>query len=100
MVFDFGGMAEVDEGVRSFYIAKFFGVEAPKRLSSLASTDMIKDRLVNLYGEDEQYNDEIALKMKQLMITDLTNGRKEEYMSYVGIALLFDRAGGKLTEKI
>ena len=87
MVLDFGGVAEMDEGVRSFNIAKFFGVEAPKRMSSLASTDMIKDRLVNLYGEDEQFNDEIALNMKQLMITDLTKGRKEEYMSYVGIAL-------------
>ena len=100
MVLDFGGVAERDEGVCFFNIAKFFGVEAPKRMSTLASTDMIKDRLVNLYGEDEQFNDEIALNMKQLMITDLTNGRKEEYMSYVGIALLFDRAGGKLTVKM
>ena len=31
------------------------------------------------------------------MLEDLYKGRKEEYMSKVGIAMLFDRAGGKLT---
>ena len=35
--------------------------------------------------------------MKNQMLDDLYKGRKEEYMSKVGIAMLFDRAGGKLT---
>ena len=36
--------------------------------------------------------------MKKTMIDDLTANRKEEYMSKVGISILFDRSGGKLTD--
>jgi hypothetical protein len=32
------------------------------------------------------------------MLEDLHENRKEEYMSKVGLAILFDRSGGKLTE--
>merc|ERR1719427_1135746 len=35
--------------------------------------------------------------MKECMLQDLRNSRKEEYMSEVGLALLFDRGGGALT---
>ena len=40
--------------------------------------------------------------MKENMLEDLRSvpARKEEYMSPVGIAILFDRAGGKLTEEM
>ena len=38
--------------------------------------------------------------MKEKMLEDLTGNRKEEYMSPVDIALLFDWAGGKLTAKM
>jgi len=31
------------------------------------------------------------------MLEDLHQNRKEEYMSAVGLAFLFDRSGGKLT---
>ena len=34
------------------------------------------------------------------MLEDLHQNRKEEYMSSVGLALLFDRSGGKLTKKM
>ena len=40
---------------------------------------------------------EMAEAMKEKMLEDLSGNRKEEYMSEAGIALLFDRAGGKLT---
>ena len=84
-------------GVGDFDLAKFFGVETPNRITTLATTDMIKDHLVNLFGPDPQFNDVIALKMKETMLEDLRSNRKEEYMSKMGISVLFDRAGGKLT---
>ena len=40
------------------------------------------------------------MKMKEQMLLDVRNGRKEEYNSAAGLALLFDSAGGKLTEKM
>ena len=61
---------------------------------------MIIDRLENLFGKNPQFNETIAQQMKELMLTDLRSGRKEEYNSAAGLALLFDRAGGKLTEKM
>jgi hypothetical protein len=38
--------------------------------------------------------------MKKVMIEDLCNNRKEEYMSKMGMAVLFDRAGGHVTESM
>ena len=84
-------------GIGKFDLAKFFGVETPNRITTLATTEMIKDRLVNLFGPDPQFNEDIVLQMKQTMLEDLRNNRKEEYMSKVGISVLFDRSGGKLT---
>ena len=40
------------------------------------------------------------MKMKRVMLEDLNSNRKEEYMSESGFIMLFDRAGGKLTEKL
>ena len=84
--------------VREFDMAKFFGVKPLNRMNTLASPEMIRDRLVNVFGEHDQFTLEIAGKMKETMLEDLRLGRKEEYMSDVGVALLFDRSGGKLTE--
>ena len=100
LAFDFGGISggKSGPGEKSFNLASFFGEEPPKRISTLASAEMIRDRLVNLFGKDPQFTIEMAQKMKETMIADLTNNRKEEYMSKVGLALLFDRSGGKITE--
>ncbi|XP_071792418.1 uncharacterized protein [Asterias amurensis] len=87
-----------DLNPEEFDLAEFFGEEAPVRITTLASEEMIQTRLVDLYGEDPQFTIPRARKMKQVMLTDLRNNRKEEYMSLVGLALLFDRAGGALTE--
>ena len=84
--------------VREFDMAKFFGEKPPNRMNTLASPEMIRDRLVNVFGKHDQFTLEIGKKMKEKMLEDLRSGRKEEYMSDVGLALLFDRSGGKLTE--
>ncbi|XP_071806481.1 uncharacterized protein [Asterias amurensis] len=81
-----------------FDLADFFGVEAPQRITPLASDEMIQMRLVTLFGEDEQFTIERANKMKEVMLEDLKSNRKEEYMSVVGVSVLFDRSGGKITE--
>ena len=88
------------EVVRAFDMAKFFGVKPVNRMNTLASPEMIRDRLVNVFGESSFFTLEIAAAMKEKMLEDLRSSRKEEYMSGVGLAILFDRAGGKLTEKM
>ena len=85
-----------------FNIADFFEVKTVNRITTLASDGMVVDRLVTFFGEDQQFTLEIAKKMKAKMLEDLRADppRKEEYMSAVGIATLFDRAGGKMTAKM
>ena len=97
MAFDFPGIASGHMGEHELDVAEFFGIEAPMRMSTLASTDMVIEHLQDLFEDNEQFTEEMATNMKAKMIEDLTNNRKEEYMSHVGLALLFDRAGGKLT---
>ena len=59
---------------------------------------MIRDHLVNLFGENEQFALDMAKKIKYKILEDLSkNKRKEEYQSKVSIAILFDCAGGQLT---
>ena len=61
---------------------------------------MVADRLKNLFGEDTEFTEERGQKMLEVMLEDLQANRKEEYMSKVGLAVLFDRSGGKLTSTI
>ena len=89
-----------ENAIREFDLAEFFGQEPPNRITDLSSLEMIRDRLVNSFGEDEQFTLDMAKKMKELLLKDMSSGRKEEYMSEAGIALLFDRAGGQLTSKM
>ena len=42
-----------------------------------------------------KFTEDMAEKMKEAMIRDLANNCKEEYMSVVGIVMLFECAGGK-----
>ncbi|XP_071485516.1 uncharacterized protein [Diadema antillarum] len=83
-----------------FDFATFFGEEAPVRITTMASKEMIQKRLVDLFGKDPQFSLDLANKMKELILADLRSGRKEEYMSMVGLALLLDRAGGKLNVRM
>ncbi|XP_022787165.1 uncharacterized protein LOC111327287 [Stylophora pistillata] len=100
LAFDFGSIAGGTVGETDFDLAEFFGEEAPVRISTLASEDMILERLKDLFGEDPQFTDEMAAAMKEQMITDLKGNTKEEYMSAAGIAMLFHRSGGKFTTKM
>ena len=84
--------------VHELDLAEFFGTEPVMRMTTVASDYMIKQRLIKLFGENEQFTEEMASKMKAVMIEDLDNDSKQEYMSSAGLALLFERAGGKLTE--
>ena len=84
-------------GIGDFDVAEFFGVEAPVRITTLATPQMLVDRLENLFGENDQFNLTIGQAMKDRIMADLKENRKEEYMSKAGIAILFDRAGGKLS---
>ena len=87
-------------GIGDFDVAEFFGLEAPNRITSLATVPMLKDRLTNIFGEDPQFNDAIGGEMKEQILLDLRSGIKEEYHSPAGIATLFDRSGGKLTARM
>ena len=84
-------------GAGNFNLASFFGEECPSRITTDATASMIKNRLVSLFGSDPQFTEEIAMKMKEKMFEDLRLGKKEEYMSKVGISILFAHSGGKLT---
>ena len=84
-------------GVGDFDLADFFGVETPNRITTLATVDMLQDRLTKLFGANPQFNADICGEMKKKMYEDLHAGRKEEYQSAAGLAILFDRSGGKLT---
>ena len=74
----FGGRAldfVFDMNPEEFDLAEFFGEEAPVRITTLASEEMILTRLINLFGEDEQFTLDQAHKMKQIMLLDLRNNR-------------------------
>ena len=59
---------------------------------------MILHKLKQFFGEDEQFTLEIATEMKKKMLENLQQNRKEEANSMVGLAMLFDQSGGRLTE--
>ena len=81
-------------------MATFFGERHVMQMTTLASPKMIVERLTSFFGQDPQFTEERGQRMLEVMLEDLHMNRKEEYMSAVGIALLFDRSGGRLTEKI
>ena len=58
-----------------FDMAEFFGEKPNARITTLASPEMIKARLINLFGDDPQFTVELAYKMKERMLEDLRGGR-------------------------
>ncbi|XP_028401598.1 uncharacterized protein LOC114524652 [Dendronephthya gigantea] len=91
------GMPNFAPDKKEFSMAEFFGEKMVMRMTTLASPQMVVDRLTNLFGKHPQFTLEIGKAMLEKMLEDLRNGRKEEYMSKVGLAILFDRSGGELT---
>ena len=96
-VFGLGGMG--GDG-SEFDLAEFFGIEKTMRITTLASNQMIIDRLTRLFGEHPDFNDVRATLMKNHMLQDYKNNMKEEYHSPVGLASLYDKSGGEKTPKM
>lgn len=96
--FVFSGIAD-DAAIytEGFDIAEFLGLEKTIRISNMASPEMILEKLKFTFGDDSQFTMKIALDMKAQMLANTRDGRKEEYNSQAGLAILFDQAGGKLT---
>ena len=94
------GMPNFAPDKKEFSMAEFFGEKPVMRMTTLASPQMVVDRLTNLFGENSQFTLERAQAMLETMLEDLRNERKEEYMSKVGLAVLFDRSGGQLTSEM
>lgn len=85
---------------REFDVAKFYGIEPVVRMNTLVSPEMIQNKLMTMFGPLEEFTMMRAQIMQQVMISNLRQGRREEYMSRVGMALLFQRAGGQLTDRM
>ena len=64
-----------DMGIDKFDLAEFFEEETPVRISTLATPTMIRDRLVTLFGDDDQFTEEMGKKMLEVMLEDLRNNR-------------------------
>ena len=83
-------------GTGNFSLAHFFDEKAPQRITTTATSAMIKQRLNSLFGEHPQFTDEVAQVMLETIHDNLRRGRKEEYMTECAISVLFIRSGGKL----
>ena len=100
--FVFSGLAD-DASVYTdgFDLAEFLGLEKTMRISNMANPGMILEKLNVTFGEDPQFTMKMAEAMKAQMGENLVDdGRKEEYNSQAGLAILFDQAGGQLTPKM
>ncbi len=96
----FDGMMGSNPDDEGFCMATFFGQKPLMRMTTLASPRMVVERLKTLFGENTQFTEDMAQRMLEVMLEDLRANRKEEYMSKVGLAILFDRSGGKLTDEM
>ena len=83
--FDFGGISGGRLADGEFDMAAFFGEERPIRITTVSSPAMIRQRMIDLFWEDEQFTEDVAMKMKKVMLEDLNSNRKEEYMSGAGL---------------
>ena len=66
----------------------------------MSNPEMIQLKLTNVFGNCTDFTLDICEVMKKRMLDDLNDGVKEEYMSDAGLAMLYDRSGGKLTENM
>ena len=67
-----------------FDLAEFFGQKAPFRISTMSDTKMIIGRLNDVFGDNPQFDEDMAKAMYATILQDLRTNRKEEYMSEVG----------------
>jgi hypothetical protein len=64
-----------DLNKEEFDLADFFGEQAPVRITTLSSPEMIRTRLVNLFGDNKEFTTQQATKMKEVMLADLKSNR-------------------------
>lgn len=83
-----------------FDLCAFLGIERPIRISTMAAGEMIMMKLRRKFGYNEQFTKEMGNEMKIQIMENAAAGRKEEYNSNVGLAMLFAQAGGKLTPEM
>lgn len=81
-----------------FDYAEFLGIKPPMRITTLASPEMFVIKLEEVFGKNDQFTLEIGTKMKEKLLANLHDERKEEANSKVGLAMLFDQSGGTLTD--
>lgn len=93
----FSAMEEDPTVCEGFDIAEFLGVKRVVRVTTMASGEMILLKLNEVFGEDPQFTEDLGDKMRAQILENAKLGRKEEYNSAVGLAMLLDQAGGKLT---
>ena len=72
-----------------FDLAGFFGQKAPIRISTMSDSKMIIGRLKEVFGDNPQFDEDMAKAMCATILLDLRSDRKEEYMSEVGKSVSF-----------
>eukprot|EP00929_Paragymnodinium_shiwhaense_P052037 TRINITY_DN260_c0_g1_i3.p1 TRINITY_DN260_c0_g1~~TRINITY_DN260_c0_g1_i3.p1 ORF type:complete len:618 (-),score=181.38 TRINITY_DN260_c0_g1_i3:78-1931(-) len=109
VVFDFAGIAggkaadgdgdgDIDE-VDKFSLAEFLGLdEPPIRITTLSSPNLIVRRLKEDFGDKKDFTEEVAAQMLERMREDLRQGKKEDYSSSAGLAILYTSVTEKPTE--
>ena len=65
----------LERGNDKFDMAAFFGEEMPMRICTVSSPAMICSQLTNFFGHDEQFTEEMASKMLEVMWDDLHQNR-------------------------
>ena len=64
-----------DMNKEDFDLAEFFGEQAPIRITTMASSEMILAQLITLFGENKQFTLDLACEMKEIMLDDLKHNR-------------------------
>ena len=98
--FDKDGDGVIDD-VDHFSLAKFLGVEeAPIRVNSLSSPDLIVGRLKQCFGDCPEFTEDVANQMKDKMIQELKDNLEFEHTSPMGIAMLWKNVTGSFHPKM
>eukprot|EP00929_Paragymnodinium_shiwhaense_P052038 TRINITY_DN260_c0_g2_i1.p1 TRINITY_DN260_c0_g2~~TRINITY_DN260_c0_g2_i1.p1 ORF type:complete len:673 (-),score=189.23 TRINITY_DN260_c0_g2_i1:275-2293(-) len=109
VVFDFAGIAgggaadgdgdgDIDE-IDKFSLAEFLGMDKPPiRITTLSSPNLIVQRLKEDFGDETYFTEDVAKQMLLQMEEDLQKGKREDYSSPAGLALLYTSVTEQPTE--
>jgi len=96
--FLFASMKAQPDEWHGFDMCEFLGIKRQVRISTIASAELIYIKLNEVFGEDPQFTMEMCENMRQQILKNAADNRKEEYNSDAGLAMLFDQAGGHTTQ--